>query len=82
MNLSSMVLESTEKAPRPGLSLYANLLDAKASAPGTISRAPVVFKQHGGGTDRHEDDVSASGQQTSLGTHAPPRGPLVGTFAV
>ncbi|KAI4113197.1 MAG: hypothetical protein LQ345_005772 [Seirophora villosa] len=61
-----MVLESTEKAPRPGLSLYANLLDAKASAPGTISRAPVVFKQHGGGTDRHEDDVSASGQQTSL----------------
>ncbi|KAL8874361.1 MAG: hypothetical protein Q9174_000312 [Haloplaca sp. 1 TL-2023] len=45
---------SAAKAPRVGLSLYANLLDpqnAASSAPGTISRAPVVFKQPAEGTE-------------------------------
>lgn len=47
--------------PRTGLSLYANLLDPSASkddAPGTISRAPVVFNQ----------DEDASRKQISAGT--------------
>jgi splicing factor 45 len=34
---------STPSNPR-GLSLYANLLDPDSSAPGTISKGPVVFK--------------------------------------
>ncbi|PBP15296.1 G-patch DNA repair protein [Diplocarpon rosae] len=39
--------DSTNQAsvPRPGgLSLYANLLDPSSTAPGTISKGPVVFK--------------------------------------
>ncbi|KAI4136809.1 MAG: hypothetical protein LQ341_005437 [Variospora aurantia] len=58
-----MVPEPTEKALRPGLSLYANLLDANASAPGTISRAPVVFKHSAGGND---SDLTGPRQQTSV----------------
>jgi splicing factor 45 len=34
---------SNPPAPR-GLSLYANLLDPESTAPGTISKGPVVFK--------------------------------------
>ncbi|KAJ5040973.1 uncharacterized protein L3040_005532 [Drepanopeziza brunnea f. sp. 'multigermtubi'] len=39
---------SANQTPTPragGLSLYANLLDADSTAPGTISKAPVIFKQ-------------------------------------
>jgi len=32
---------------RSGLSLYANLLDPDSNAPGTISKAPVVFNKPG-----------------------------------
>ncbi|PKX93125.1 putative G-patch DNA repair protein (Drt111) [Aspergillus novofumigatus IBT 16806] len=49
-----------------GLSLYANLLDpsSNASSPGTISRAPVVFKQASEG-DSQTDDSAAKKQQLS-----------------
>lgn len=70
-----MAPEPTTKTSRPGLSLYANLLDpqgAQASAPGTISRAPVVFKQQDGGVDRHGGDVSAQKQQSNAGTYEKP----------
>ncbi|KAL8964797.1 MAG: hypothetical protein Q9197_006796 [Variospora fuerteventurae] len=60
-----MVPEPTEKAIRPGLSLYANLLDANASAPVTISRAPVVFKHSAGGNDGLGSDLTGARQQTS-----------------
>lgn len=47
-----------------GLSLYANLLDPSAEsspAPGTISRAPVVFKQSS--EDNAQSDESAAKKQ-------------------
>ena len=40
-------MSNPNQTPTPrtgGLSLYANLLDPESSAPGTISKAPVVFK--------------------------------------
>ncbi|KAL8701842.1 MAG: hypothetical protein Q9224_000309 [Gallowayella concinna] len=63
-----MAPDSSAKLSRPGLSLYANLLDPKAtnsSAPGTISRAPVVFKQPDDGAESVGGDVSAQKQQAS-----------------
>ncbi|KAL1968798.1 hypothetical protein VTN77DRAFT_1159 [Rasamsonia byssochlamydoides] len=59
-------------APEPAstksgmLSLYANLLDpsSDSSTPGTISRAPVVFKQSSEG-DSQQDDAAAEKQQIS-----------------
>ncbi|EFQ98849.1 hypothetical protein MGYG_01864 [Nannizzia gypsea CBS 118893] len=49
-------------APKPGMSLYANLLDTPESA--SISRAPVVFTQ---ATDASQDDPAMKKQQiTSL----------------
>ncbi|KAL8853237.1 MAG: hypothetical protein Q9221_001971 [Calogaya cf. arnoldii] len=53
---------------RPGLSLYANLLEPAGSgsaASGTISRAPVVFKQPVDGTKAHDSDASMLRQQAS-----------------
>ncbi|KAL8901560.1 MAG: hypothetical protein Q9192_000504, partial [Flavoplaca navasiana] len=53
---------------RPGLSLYANLLEPTGSgsaASGTISRAPVVFKQPTDGTQVLENDASTLRQQAS-----------------
>lgn len=55
--------------PKTGatLSLYANLLDPDASStPGTISRAPVVFKQP---TEEQNstDESAAKKQQLSAG---------------
>lgn len=48
------------------MSLYANLLDPSAeSAPGTISRAPVVFKQS---DDAQPDESAAKKQQLNPGT--------------
>jgi splicing factor 45 len=49
------------------MSLYANLLDPSADAPGTISRAPVVFKQSSE-TDAQPDDSAAKKQQVNAGT--------------
>ncbi|KAL8737399.1 MAG: hypothetical protein Q9181_001736 [Wetmoreana brouardii] len=63
-----MTSPPTAKAPRAGLSLYANLLDSQnvtSPAPGTISRAPVVFKQPTGGAEGNDDEVSAQRQQPS-----------------
>lgn len=67
-----MAPESTAKIPRPGLSLYANLLDsngATTSAPGTITRAPVVFKQSDGPAEGNDSDVSAQKQQSNAGIY-------------
>ncbi|KAI1935355.1 hypothetical protein LOZ66_005241 [Ophidiomyces ophidiicola] len=54
-------------APKSGLSLYANLLDPSEtpSTPGTISRAPVVFKQATGGDSQQHDDAASRKQQIS-----------------
>jgi splicing factor 45 len=50
------------------MSLYANLLDPSAeSTPGTISRAPVVFKQSCE-TDAQPDESAAKKQQLNAGT--------------
>jgi hypothetical protein len=53
-----------------GLSLYQNLLggssDSNKETPGTISRAPVMFNQHGHGLD--QDEVK---NKTSSGRHHP-----------
>ena len=63
--------EVPAKPARAGLSLYANLLDPslnKGTTPGTISRAPVVFKQPPG-DDAQRDEVSAQKQQLSTGRY-------------
>jgi splicing factor 45 len=56
------------------LSLYANLLEPSAaeipSPPGTISRAPVVFKQSLE-SDPQLDDSAAKKQQISAGSELP-----------
>jgi splicing factor 45 len=49
------------------MSLYANLLDPSAEAPGTISRAPVVFKQSSE-ADAQPDESAAKKQQLNAGT--------------
>ena len=64
-----MAPESAARSARPGLSLYANLLDSssdKDCAPGTISRAPVVFKQPTE-EDPPLDKIAAEKQQISAG---------------
>ena len=69
----SMAPDSAARSARPGLSLYANLLDPssnKDSAPGTISRAPVVFKQPVE-EDQPQDKVAAEKQQISAGRYEP-----------
>jgi splicing factor 45 len=54
--------------PRTGLSLYANLLDPSSdSAPGTISRAPVVFKQPASDEVRVEEASPPEKTQISAG---------------
>ncbi|PLN78857.1 hypothetical protein BDW42DRAFT_137027 [Aspergillus taichungensis] len=56
---------SDSNQPKPGgmISLYANLLDSNPSpSPGTISRAPVVFKQSSEG-ESQPDDSAAKKQQ-------------------
>ncbi|RHZ73487.1 hypothetical protein CDV55_108717 [Aspergillus turcosus] len=65
-----------------GLSLYANLLDPSSNnSPGTISRAPVVFKQASEG-DSQTDDSAAKKQQLTLPkTSAPPAAPVKTTLA-
>ncbi|CAL5873892.1 uncharacterized protein PFLUO_LOCUS8175 [Penicillium psychrofluorescens] len=56
-----------EPTPSKGgglMSLYANLLDPSAESPGTISRAPVVFKQ-GAEADAQSDESAAKKQQVN-----------------
>lgn len=68
-----MAPDNAAKAPRSGLSLYANLLDSsssKDSTPGTISRAPVVFKQTAG-DDGQQDRGAVEKQQISAGRYQP-----------
>lgn len=70
-----MASGSTSNTSRPGLSLYANLLDPKgpqATAPGTISRPPVVFKQPDVGPDKDDGNVSAVREQPSAGIYEKP----------
>ena len=67
-----MVVDNTAKPARSGLSLYANLIDPKADnspAPGTISKAPVLFKQSGG-QNAAQDDTAAPKQQISAGRYS------------
>ncbi|KAJ5373404.1 hypothetical protein N7517_005410 [Penicillium concentricum] len=53
---------ASEPTPsRGGMSLYANLLNTSTDTPGTISRAPVVFKQSE--TEHQPDDAAAKKQQ-------------------
>ena len=66
-----MAPEAPSKTPKAGLSLYADLLDPSSSSnltPGTISRAPVVFKQPAGENSR-PDEASAQKQQISAGRY-------------
>ena len=64
-----MAPDSSVKPMKAGLSLYANLLDPSnaSAAPGTISRAPVVFRQPLD-TDS-QDETSAQKQQISAGRY-------------
>ena len=65
-----MASDSTPSKPGGTLSLYANLLDpssADSSAPGTISRAPVVFKQSSE-DDAQSDESAAKKQQLNAGS--------------
>lgn len=66
---SQMVPDHSVKPTKASFSLYANLLDpsTNASTPGTISRAPVVFKQVAG--DDPQDGASTSKQQLSAGRY-------------
>ena len=69
----TMVPDTAAKSSRPGLSLYANLLDPSSkqdSAPGSISRAPVVFKQ-AAGDEAQQDRAAAEKQQISAGRYQP-----------
>ncbi|KAF7585919.1 hypothetical protein BBP40_009865 [Aspergillus hancockii] len=60
-----MASENTPSKPGGILSLYANLLDPSAdNSPGTISRAPVAFKQASEG-EPQPDDPAAKKQQLS-----------------
>ncbi|CAG8175676.1 unnamed protein product [Penicillium nalgiovense] len=52
---------ASDPPPKRGMSLYANLLDPSTDAPGTISRAPVVFKQPE--IEPQPDDAASKKQQ-------------------
>ena len=60
------------KPAKAGLSLYASLLDPSntTSAPGTISRSPVVFSKPAG-HDGLQDEAAAQKQQLSAGSYIP-----------
>ncbi|KAJ5193911.1 Nucleotide-binding alpha-beta plait [Penicillium cf. griseofulvum] len=55
---SATTMASEPNPPRGGMSLYANLLNPSTDTPGTISRAPVVFKQSE--TEHQSDDATAA----------------------
>ncbi|PYH45179.1 putative G-patch DNA repair protein (Drt111) [Aspergillus saccharolyticus JOP 1030-1] len=76
-----MSSDPAPQKPAGGLSLYANLLDASAdSPPGTISRAPVVFRQ-GAEAEAQSDDSAAKKQQLSAASlrFQPTRRPQLAT---
>jgi splicing factor 45 len=52
---------ASDSTPKGGMSLYANLLDPSKDKPGTISRAPVVFKQSSE-TEAQPDDAAGKKQ--------------------
>ena len=68
-----MAPESTGKPVQSGLSLYADLLDPSsqndAAATGTISGAPVLYKQGPAGEDAKA--TSADKQQINAGSYQP-----------
>lgn len=69
--MTFMDLESLMKPRSAGLALYADLLDSpssKSSAPGTISRGPVVFNQ-AAGDDIRQGEAFTSKQQLSAGKY-------------
>ncbi|KAL4956590.1 hypothetical protein BDW69DRAFT_79782 [Aspergillus filifer] len=73
-----MASESTPAKPGGKLSLYANLLDPSAeNSPGTISRAPVVFKQAEG--EAQAEDASAKKQVNNALRFQPTKRPLLAT---
>lgn len=51
---------------RPRMSLYANLLNKDGEAPGTISGAPVVYKQGEG--QKSEDIIAAAKAKLNAGS--------------
>ncbi|CAI7564395.1 unnamed protein product [Penicillium glandicola] len=53
-------MASDPNPPKKGMSLYANLLSSSTDTPGTISRAPVVFKQPE--TEAQPQDAAAKKQ--------------------
>lgn len=57
-------MASSDPPKRGGLSLYANLLDPKSSTPGSVSSAPVVYKQ----PDASKEDEAAAKKQVNAGT--------------
>ncbi|KAJ5342050.1 hypothetical protein N7541_011174 [Penicillium brevicompactum] len=57
-----MTSDSAPKAPKGGMSLYANLLGDSTDSPGTISRAPVVFKQSSEPEPQAEDSTAKKQQ--------------------
>lgn len=62
-----MASENTPSKPGGMLSLYANLLDPSTdNSPGTISRAPVVFKQASEG-ESQPDESAGKKQQLNAG---------------
>ena len=64
-----MASESAPKGgPKSGMSLYANLLGDTTDAPGTISRAPVVFKQSSE-AEPQVDDSTGKKQQLNPGNY-------------
>ncbi|KGO68461.1 Nucleotide-binding, alpha-beta plait [Penicillium italicum] len=52
---------ASNPTPKGGMSLYANLLNPSTDTPGTISRAPIAFKQPE--TEPQPDDAAAKKQQ-------------------
>lgn len=64
-----MAPDSTPSRGGGKMSLYANLLDPSAeNAPGTISRAPVVFKPSSESDDAQPDESAAKKQQLNAGS--------------
>ncbi|KAL4921206.1 hypothetical protein BDW62DRAFT_141240 [Aspergillus aurantiobrunneus] len=73
-----MTSGSTPSKPGGMLSLYANLLDPSAdNSPGTISRAPVVFKQAEG--EAQSDEASAKNQVNNALRFQPTKRPQLAT---
>ncbi|KAL4878578.1 hypothetical protein BJY04DRAFT_111240 [Aspergillus karnatakaensis] len=74
-----MASDSTPAKPGGVLSLYANLLDPSAdSSPGTISRAPVVYKQGAEG-EAHLDEANVKKQASNALRFQPTKRPQLAT---